>query len=89
MTEHPRSDEIVRAAKMSGFINPLFIAVKALGSAEHNPTLDGTSILNDITYPEYIPEDLMPLHHRYVEVIVQYRIDPIFSAAASCISGNT
>jgi len=69
MTEHPKSDEIVRAAQMSGFINPLnFIAVKALGSAERNPALDGTSILNDITYPECIPKDLMPLHHRYVEV---------------------
>lgn len=72
MAEYPKSDEIVRAAKMSGFINPLnFIAVKALGSSERNPALDGTSILRDITYPDYLPEDLMPLHHRYVEVTAE------------------
>ncbi len=72
MAEHPKSDEIVRAAQMSGFINPLtFIAVNALGSSEHNPALDGTSILKDLTYPDYLPKDLMPLHHRYVEITAE------------------
>jgi len=72
MAEHPKSEVIVRAAKMSGFIKPLnFIAVKALGSSEQNPALDGTSILKELTYPDYLPEDLMPLHHRYVEVTAE------------------
>jgi len=72
MTEHPKSDEIVRATTMSGFINPLkFLAVEALGSSERNPALDGTSILKDLTYPDYLPKDLIPLHHRYVEITAE------------------
>jgi len=70
MTEQPKSDQIATAAKMSGFINPLkFLAVEALGSPPpHNPALDGTAVLRDITYPEYIPDDLKTLHERYDEI---------------------